>query len=99
MGDITATYEVSDLDTSTQTYRESIQGGLTADGLNSILAGLFTSMPNTTFAQNNGVISLVSLAYMCKTYGFCCRRHWLISRCGCRPNAQLVEQDGHVAFG
>jgi NCS2 family nucleobase:cation symporter-2 len=59
VGDITATYEVSDLDTNTEMYRESIQGGLMADGFNSILAGLCTSMPNTTFAQNNGVISLV----------------------------------------
>ena len=32
-------------------------GGLLADGFNSFLATLFTSPPNTTFSQNNGVIT------------------------------------------
>jgi xanthine/uracil permease len=35
---------------------------LTADGINSILSGFFTSMPNTTFSQNNGVIALTKCA-------------------------------------
>lgn len=59
VGDITATYEASELDATTQRYDESIQGGLAADSLLSIFAALATTMPNTTFSQNNGVIALV----------------------------------------
>lgn len=62
VGDISAVYEVSNLELETDRYRESIQGGLTSDGVSSILSGLFTSMPNTTFSQNNGVIALTKCA-------------------------------------
>lgn len=62
VGDITAGYEVSNLSTETEEYTNSIQGGLTADAVSSILAGLFTTMPNTTFSQNNGVIALTKCA-------------------------------------
>lgn len=62
VGDISAVYEVSELDTESEDYEKSIQGGLTADAVNSILAGFFTSMPNTTFSQNNGVIALTKCA-------------------------------------
>ena len=62
VGDISAVFEVSELDTESEEYSESIQGGLTADAINSILAGFFTSMPNTTFSQNNGVIALTKCA-------------------------------------
>ena len=64
VGDLGATYEASELDTSSSAFDESVQGGLLADAICSILAGLFTSMPNTTFSQNNGVISMVSLTAM-----------------------------------
>jgi xanthine/uracil permease len=37
---------------------ERIQGGLLGDGLSSLFAALATTLPNTTFSQNNGVISL-----------------------------------------
>ena len=33
-----------------------------ADAICSILASLFTSMPNTTFSQNNGVIAMTKCA-------------------------------------
>jgi xanthine/uracil permease len=56
-------------------FDASIQGGLTADGINSILAGLFTSMPNTTFSQNNGVIALTKCAS--RRAGYACG-FWLI---------------------
>jgi NCS2 family nucleobase:cation symporter-2 len=59
VGDVTATYEASELDTTTQRYDESIQGGLAADSLLSVFSALATSMPMTTFSQNNGVIALV----------------------------------------
>jgi uric acid-xanthine permease len=62
IGDLTAVYEVSELPTDTQEYQESIQGGLTADSISSILASLFTTLPNTTFSQNNGVIALTKCA-------------------------------------
>ena len=62
VGDLTAVYEVSELSTDTAEYQESIQGGLTADSVCSFLASLFTSMPNTTFSQNNGVIALTKCA-------------------------------------
>jgi len=62
VADITAVYEVSELDTKSTQYEESVQGGLTADAVNSILSSLFTSMPNTTFSQNNGVIALTKCA-------------------------------------
>lgn len=62
IGDITAVYEVSELDTDAPEYHESIQGGLTADSISSLLASLFTTLPNTTFSQNNGVIALTKCA-------------------------------------
>lgn len=62
VGDITAVFEVSELDTSSEEYEKSIQGGLTSDAFSSILSALFTSMPNTTFSQNNGVIALTKCA-------------------------------------
>ena len=63
------------METETEEFDTSIQGGLTADGINSILAGLFTSMPNTTFSQNNGVIALTKCAS--RRAGYACGA-WLI---------------------
>jgi NCS2 family nucleobase:cation symporter-2 len=57
-----AVFEASGIPTEGEEYSTSLQGGLTADGINSILSGLFTSMPNTTFSQNNGVIALTKCA-------------------------------------
>ena len=70
-----AVFEVSELDTTSEDYTTSIQGGLTADGINSILSCLFTSMPNTTFSQNNGVIALTKCAS--RRAGYACG-FWLI---------------------
>lgn len=42
--------------------QERVQGGLLNDGIASFVAALGTSMPNTTFSQNNGVISLTRCA-------------------------------------
>ena len=76
VGDITAGYEASYLDTSSTEYMESVQGGLLGDAVGSILACLFTSMPNTTFSQNNGVISLTKCASCRAGYGCA---FWLIA--------------------
>lgn len=70
-----AVYEASHLETGTKEYNNSIQGGLTSDAIMSILSGLFTSMPNTTFSQNNGVISLTKCAS--RRAGYACGI-WLI---------------------
>jgi len=59
VGDISATYEVSELDNTGQEFLESLQGGLLSDSLCTIFSALGTSMPNTSFSQNNGVIALV----------------------------------------
>mmetsp|Transcript_33398 Transcript_33398/g.38875 ORF Transcript_33398/g.38875 Transcript_33398/m.38875 type:complete len:573 (+) Transcript_33398:94-1812(+) len=75
VGDISAVYDVSELDTSSEEYSESIQGGLTSDAVSSILSALFTSMPNTTFSQNNGVIALTKCAS--RRAGLACGA-WLI---------------------
>jgi uracil-xanthine permease len=75
VGDISAVFEVSKLDTTSSDYTESIQGGLFADAVNSILSGFFTSMPNTTFSQNNGVIALTNCASV--SAGYACGM-WLI---------------------
>ena len=32
------------------------------DGINSLIAGIFNTMPNTTFSQNNGIIQLTGIA-------------------------------------
>jgi NCS2 family nucleobase:cation symporter-2 len=75
IGDISATFEASELETDGKDYEESIQGGLTADAVSSILSGLFTSLPNTTFSQNNGVISMTKCAST--RAGYACGA-WLI---------------------
>lgn len=62
VGDITAGHEVSELNVKSKEYTRRVQGGLMADAVCSILASLFTSMPNTTFSQNNGVIALTKCA-------------------------------------
>jgi uracil-xanthine permease len=75
VGDITAVFEVSDLDTESEDFDQSLQGGLTSDSICSILSCLFTSMPNTTFSQNNGVIALTKCAS--RRAGYACG-FWLI---------------------
>jgi NCS2 family nucleobase:cation symporter-2/xanthine permease XanP len=62
VGDITATSQVAGEPVSGPIYIQRVRGGVLADGLNSILAAVFNSLPNTTFAQNNGVIQLTGVA-------------------------------------
>ena len=70
-----ATFEASALKTEGEEYDSSIQGGLASDAFNSFLSSLFTSMPNTTFSQNNGVIALTKCAS--RRAGYACGI-WLI---------------------
>lgn len=62
LGDIAASSEASRVATQGPEFESRIQGGLLADGLNSLLAGLLTSSPTTTFSQNNGVIVMTRTA-------------------------------------
>lgn len=56
-------------------FDSRVQGGLLADGCNSFVAAIFTSPPNTTFSQNNGIIALTRCAS--RAAGFACAG-WLI---------------------
>ncbi len=71
IGDITATSDVSRLPVEGREYESRIQGGVLADGLNGLLSGLMTVTPMSTFAQNNGVISLTKCANRMAGY-WCC---------------------------
>lgn len=70
IGDITMSCVASRIPASGPDLEARIQGGLLADGFNSLLATLFTSPPNTTFSQNNGVIALTQCAS--RAAGFAC---------------------------
>ncbi|KAJ4291799.1 hypothetical protein N0V90_009694 [Kalmusia sp. IMI 367209] len=61
IGDVTATCDVSRLEVDGELFDSRIQGGILADGLNGIIAGLCTITPMSVFAQNNGVIALTAL--------------------------------------
>jgi xanthine permease XanP len=62
IGDLTATSMVSKQPIRGDRYFNTIAGGILGDGVNSALAALFNSFPNTTFSQNNGVIQLTGVA-------------------------------------
>lgn len=70
IGDITATSDVSRLEVEGKVYESRVQGGVLADGLAGILSGLMTVTPMSTFAQNNGVISVTKCAN--RTVGYWC---------------------------
>lgn len=72
IGDLTATAEVSRLEVEGPAYESRIQGGVLGDGFNGLLAGLCTITPMSTFAQNNGVISITKCASRRVGYVCCC---------------------------
>lgn len=62
-GDITANSLISGQPVEGETFMKRAEGGILADGFNSMLAGLaFSSFPNSIFAQNNGMIQLTGVA-------------------------------------
>ncbi|KAG0649243.1 Purine permease [Hyphodiscus hymeniophilus] len=71
IGDITATCDVSRLQVDGKLFDSRIQGGVLADGINGMLAGLCTITPMSTFAQNNGVIALTRCANRKAGYAAC----------------------------
>ncbi|MEM7079148.1 MAG: solute carrier family 23 protein [Pseudomonadota bacterium] len=62
IGDLTATSMLSRQPLDGPIYWLRIRGGVMADGVNSVLAALVGTFPNTTFSQNNGVIRLTAVA-------------------------------------
>ncbi|MBV7297664.1 uracil-xanthine permease family protein [Enterovibrio paralichthyis] len=62
IGDITATSETSEQPVAGPLYMKRIKGGVLADGVNSALAAVLNSFPNSTFSQNNGIIQLTGVA-------------------------------------
>jgi len=62
MGDITATLQLSREPIEGPLYWRRLSAGVLADGMNSALAALCNSFPNTTFSQNNGLIQLTGVA-------------------------------------
>ena len=61
-GDITANSMISGLSLTDDSYHARVRGGVLADGVNSAVAGVFNSFPNSIFAQNNGLIQLTGVA-------------------------------------
>ena len=61
-GDITANCLISKQPIEGDSYLKRVKGGVLADGLNSAIAAIFNTFPNTTFSQNNGVIQLTGIA-------------------------------------
>ena len=61
-GDLTANSVIAGEPVEGDLYLSRIQGGVLGDGVNSGLAALFNTFPNTTFSQNNGVIQVTGIA-------------------------------------
>lgn len=62
LGDITANSMIGGEPIQGPKFMKRVQGGVAADGLNSMVAGIFNSFPNSIFAQNNGLIQLTGVA-------------------------------------
>jgi xanthine permease XanP len=61
VGDLTATSAVSGEPVTGALYMRRIKGGVLGDGVNSAIAALLNTFPNTTFSQNNGVIQMTGV--------------------------------------
>lgn len=61
-GDITANSMIGGEPIKGRKFMKRVQGGILADGINSVVAGVFNSFPNSIFAQNNGLIQLTGVA-------------------------------------
>lgn len=62
IGDLTATASLSGLPTNDASFWRRLRGGILADSINSAIAAIFSTFPNTTFSQNNGVIRLTGVS-------------------------------------
>ena len=61
-GDITANSLISGQPVEGEVFMKRASGGILGDGVNSMLAGILNSFPNSIFAQNNGMIQLTGVA-------------------------------------
>lgn len=61
-GDITANCMITKQPVTGTNYLNRIKSGILGDGVNSMLAAVFNTFPNTTFSQNNSVIHLTGIA-------------------------------------
>ncbi|KZX57082.1 xanthine permease XanP [Halioglobus sp. HI00S01] len=61
-GDLTANCVISNQPIEGEGYIRRIRNGVLGDGVNSLIAAVLNSFPNTTFSQNTGVIQLTGIA-------------------------------------
>ncbi|AQA17719.1 xanthine permease XanP [Halioglobus japonicus] len=61
-GDLTANCVISNQPIEGEGYIRRIRNGVLGDGVNSMIAAVLNSFPNTTFSQNTGVIQLTGIA-------------------------------------
>ncbi|MCW3148503.1 purine permease [Stutzerimonas stutzeri] len=62
VGDLTANCMLSRKPIEGPSYVQRLRGGVLGDGVSCLLAATFNAFPNTTFAQNNGVIQMTGVA-------------------------------------
>ena len=62
VGDLTANCMIARQPISGPSYISRLKGGVLGDGVSCMIAAIFSAFPNTTFAQNNGVIQLTGVA-------------------------------------
>lgn len=62
VGDLTANCMLSKQPLVGPDFQNRIRGGILGDGVSCLVAAIFSSFPNTTFAQNNGVIQMTQVA-------------------------------------
>jgi len=62
VGDLTANCMIARQPISGPSYISRLKGGVLGDGISCMIAATFSAFPNTTFAQNNGVIQLTGVA-------------------------------------
>lgn len=61
-GDLTANSMFSGQPVKGAKYINRLKAGVLGDGVNSLIAAVFNTFPNTTFSQNNGVIHFTGIA-------------------------------------
>lgn len=61
-GDLTANSMFSGQPIKGPKYIQRLKAGVLGDGVNSLIAAVFNTFPNTTFSQNNGVIHFTGIA-------------------------------------
>lgn len=62
VGDLTANCLISRQAIQGRPFQQRLRGGICADGISCAVAAILGAFPNTTFAQNNGVIQMTGVA-------------------------------------